>query len=212
MAKAKKKKKKKSGGGVSVTVRNSPTRSNKKRPKTRKKNPKHPHRRRRRNPDGGKFMSRLGAVAAVGAVALVSGVLVTIGQGKVSPGSWWSLYGIPAAALAGGAMIAGKHPKLGMGLAIGGVAPFVLPVASRAMSGGTTGPAMAAVEMGDEFFAALEGVTEIGAVEMGGGRRRMGVGAVEMGDAVEEAIDLEERGADEYEDEEYYDEPDDAYG
>lgn len=192
--------KKKSGkkGGVSVTIRNAPARKKNKKPHKKKggghhkkKNPKGGRRRRRRNPDT--FMSRLMSLGAVAGVAVLSGVVVTVVQAKVKPGSALSLYGAPVAMAVGGALLAKHAPTIGAGMVAGSFSPFVLPVASRALTGSspTAGAAQTAaaavagledieaVEMGDEFYHALNAVT-MGAVEMGGQHAHMA--AVEMGD------------------------------
>lgn len=128
-----------------------------------RKNPKENRRRRRRRNPEGTFTQRLMSLAGGAAVALGAGVLVTVGQAKFSPGSAFTLYGLPIAGLAAGAWLSEKMPTVGTGLALGSVSPFVLPVASKLLSapGGVTSKAgTQAVEIGDEFYHALSAVEE----------------------------------------------------
>jgi len=212
---ATKKKHKKKKTGVSVTIRNEPTRKKHKKKKGAKKNPKKHGRRRRRNPPD-TLMSRVLKIGALAGVALLSGVVTVYGQAKIKPGTAPSLYGVPAAMALGGVLLMPHSPTIGTGMAIGALAgPFTLPLASRALtpststSSATTAAAaavaglddgsIAAVEMGDEFYHALQAVT------MGGQHRHMQaveVGAVDVGDYEDddddEAVDYDE-GGDEYE-------------
>ena len=97
---------------------------------TRRRPRKNPvHRRRRRNPET--FAQRAGKLAAVGAVALGTGALVYVASSKIAPGSPWSLYGIPAATALVGVAAARTMPTLGVGMAIGSLSPFALPIASK---------------------------------------------------------------------------------
>jgi len=121
-------------------------------------------RRRRRN--GTTFVQALGKVLGAGAAMFGSGVLVTLGTAKIAPGSPWSMYGIPLAAGALGAGIATRYPLIGAGVAAGGAAPFVLPVASRMLTSGIPS-------------ANAPAVSGLRAVAMGSTWRRMA--AVRMG-------------------------------
>jgi hypothetical protein len=162
------KKSKGKGPAVRVSV-NEPGRSKHKRKpakgkhrsKGRKHNPKHtkhPRRRRRRHNPG--FFARLGMLLGAGALAVGTGVGVTVLQAKIAPGNPLSLYGVPLVTLLGGAALAAKWPTVGAGVAIGALSPFTLPVASRLLGGGTTALAhtTAAVELSD--------AAEMGAVEI----------------------------------------------
>ncbi len=120
---------------------------------TRRANPshrRHPHRR-RRNPSGD-FGSRLGRFALAGAGAIATAVAVTYATGKISPGATWSLYGIPAVAFLGGVAIARKMPMTGVSIALGSVAPFALPLASKLLSAGqSSGPQQTAAGLGRAY-------------------------------------------------------------
>ena len=156
-------KKKKTGG-----TKKSPRRSNPKKPA---------HRRRRRNP--GTFAERAGKIAGVAAVALATGALVYVGTSKIMPGTNTSLYGIPIATFLVGAAAARTMPTLGVGMAIGSVAPFALPVANKiaAMTAPATPTTPAATAAG-----IARSMRNMRAVSMG----RMGaidMGAVDMGRA-----------------------------
>lgn len=102
-------------------------------------NPANPRRRRRRRNPGTTFVQALGKVLGGAAAMFGSGVLVTLGTAKIMPGHPLSLYGIPAATALLGAGIATKAPVIGIGVAAGAASPFVLPVASTLLGGGTTG-------------------------------------------------------------------------
>jgi len=146
----------------------------------RKGNPANPpaqnpgRRRRRRNPHV-TFVQAVGKVLGAGAAMFGSGVLVTLGTAKIAPGSPWSMYGIPLAAGALGAAVATRYPLIGAGVAAGGAAPFVLPVASRMLQ-----PSAPAAAPAASTVAALR------AVAMGGGWRALnaypgrGMNAVSM--------------------------------
>lgn len=96
----------------------------------RRSNPKKPGRRpRRRNPDT--FASRAGKLAGVAAVALATGAFVYVATSKISPGSNVALYGIPIATGLIGVAAARTMPTLGVGMAVGSVAPFALPIATK---------------------------------------------------------------------------------
>jgi hypothetical protein len=146
-------------------------------------------RRRRRNP-GTTFVQALGRVVGAAAAMFGTGVLVTLGTAKIAPGHPASLYGIPAVTALLGAGIATKMPLVGAGVAAGAAAPFVLPVASTLLGGGTTGvpststvSALRAVAMGGSYrelnaYPRMNGVSNplgsvrgvpnpIGAVRMG---------------------------------------------
>jgi hypothetical protein len=98
-----------------------------------KTNPANPGPRRRRRRNGTTFMQALVKVAGAAAAMFGSGVVVTYGVSKIMPGSKVSGYGIPLLAGVVGAGIATKYPLVGAGVAAGGAAPFVLPVAARVM-------------------------------------------------------------------------------
>lgn len=114
--------------------------------KNAKKNPKRSHRRhgkhnpkrshRRRNPGGRKmtFGTALGHALAGAAVMFASGVIVTVATAKIKPGSPWSLYGIPTVTGLAGAAIATKYPLIGVGVAAGAAAPFVLPTGAKVIA------------------------------------------------------------------------------
>jgi hypothetical protein len=140
-------------GGITVRVANEPGRRRRRRARRhnphrrhrrRRHNPTHArahgrthHRRRRRhrrrNPGMGEILGAFGAALA----ALGTGLLVTYAQAKISPGSPLSLYGFPALAIIGGAALSAKMPKLGTGIAAGGLAgPFTLALVSRALGPG----------------------------------------------------------------------------
>lgn len=136
-----------------------------------------PRRRRRRN--GTTFVQAVGKVLGAAAAMFASGVVVTVGTAKISPGSAWSMYGIPLAAGALGAGIATRYPLIGAGVAAGGAAPFVLPAASKLLTPAT--PTTTTTTTTPATVAALR------AVAMGGGWRalnaypgRGGMNAVSM--------------------------------
>jgi hypothetical protein len=142
--------------------------------KTNPANPaaKNPGRRpRRRNPKT-TFVQAVGKVLGGAAAMFGSGVLVTLGTAKIKPGAWYTMYGIPVAAGLAGAAIATKWPVVGLGVAAGGAAPFVLPVASRMLQPATpttTTPAVAglrAVAMGNAWRS-LNASQRMSAVRMG---------------------------------------------
>jgi hypothetical protein len=180
------KKTKKGGSSPGVTLRfaNPRSASMAKKKKTggskkpRRSNPKKPApRRRRRNP--GTFAERAGKLAGVAAVALASGALVYVATSKIMPGSNVSLYGIPAATFLVGAAAARTMPTLGVGMAIGSLSPFALPIANKVASlmapANPTTPAAAAAGI-------ARSMRNMRAVSMG----RMGaidMGAVDMGRA-----------------------------
>lgn len=95
--------------------------------------PKKGHHRRRRNPSGD-FGSRLGRLAIMAGVGVGTAVLTTIGAAKIMPGSPVTLYGIPIATGLIGVALAKKFPTVGPGVAVGSVAPFALPLASKALT------------------------------------------------------------------------------
>lgn len=96
-------------------------------------NPPKPNRRAPRRRNGTTFVTALGRVLGAGAAMFATGVLVTVGVSKISPGSKVSGYGIPAVAGLLGAGVATRWPLVGAGIAAGAAAPFVLPVAQRVM-------------------------------------------------------------------------------
>jgi hypothetical protein len=148
--------KKKSGGSKKGAKRSS----------SKKKNPP---RRRRRNPST--FLDRVGRLAGVAAIGLGTAAAVTIGQAKIMPGNAATLYGIPAATFLVGAAAYRTMPTLGAGLAIGSVAPFALPIASKALAL-TTPSTPAATAAG-----IARSMRNMRAVSMGRGR----MGAIDMG-------------------------------
>lgn len=177
---ARKKTKKKKGKGkrkaqstrpTSITIRHEATMARKSNKKGKGHGRKGGHhgrkknspRRRRRNPD---FTQRLVSLLGGAGVALGTGVLVTLGAGKIMPGSNVTLYGIPAAAFLAGVALSGKMPTIGAGMALGAVGPFTIPLASRLLS--ATQPSATTTAT-----ATAKGLR---AVEM------RGLGAVEMGD------------------------------
>ena len=140
----------------------------------RKGNPSNPPatnpRRRRRNPKT-TFVQAVGKVLGGAAAMFGSGVLVTLGTAKIKPGAWYTMYGIPVAAGLTGAAIATKWPVVGLGIAAGGAAPFVLPVASRMLqpatpAATTTTSGLRAVAMGNAWRS-LNTAQRMNAVRMG---------------------------------------------
>jgi hypothetical protein len=140
-----------------------------------KRNPKRSHRRRsRRNPKMG-FGTALGHALAGAAVMFGTGVLVTVATAKIAPGNPLSLYGIPAVTAVAGAAIATRAPMIGVGMAAGAAAPFVLPVGSKLLGSGTK-----VTQMNGTRARQLAAATQraMRAVELG----RVQMGVVEMGD------------------------------
>lgn len=106
---------------------------------------------------------------AGGALAtLVSGVVVTVAISK-APATWGKAaeYGIPAAAFLAGAAVAKSHPMVGGGVALGAFTPFVLPLASKALTAlpAAQTPAATAAGIG-RAFRSMRAV-DLGAVDMG---------------------------------------------
>jgi hypothetical protein len=131
------------------------------------------HRRRRRNPSG--FMERAGRLLGLAAVAVGTGVGVTWAASKVMPGSNTSLYGIPILTFLAGAAISQKMPTLGVGIAAGSAAPFVMPLATKLLTAtAPSSPATTAAGISRAYRS-------MRAIDMGGGR----MGAIDMG-----AIDM----------------------
>lgn len=152
MAKAKKK-----GGG-----HRRPRSSNPKKGKT--------HHRRRRNP--GTVMDRAVKLLGGAAVALATGVAVTVATAKIDPGNPLSLYGIPAATFGLGAAVAGKHPTVGVGMALGSLSPFVIPVSSKVLTAGipSANANQTAAGLGwamRRMRGARMGAIDMGAIDMG---------------------------------------------
>lgn len=151
-------------------------------------------RRRRRNPSQ-TFGKALGTVLGGAAAMFGTGVLVTVATAKIAPGKAYSLYGIPAATALLGAVIARKMPLVGAGVAAGAAAPFVLPVSSMLLGGGSsltpstpasTVSALRAVAMGNSAWRSLNTYPRVGGVQMplGGVQHPLGsvaMGAVRMG-------------------------------
>jgi hypothetical protein len=124
------------------------------------------HRRRRRNP--GSFSEKAGQLAVLGAAAVATAVIVTIGTAKIYPGKPLSLYGIPAVAFLAGVALSKSSPKLGVGIAAGAFAPFALPLASKVLTATTPAstPAVAASGIGRSMRQMAMG-RRMGAVDMG---------------------------------------------
>jgi hypothetical protein len=117
--------------------------------RSRRSNPSNPrrsrkrtHHRRRRNPSGG-FMDRAAKLAGGALVAVGTGVAETFAMSKFSPqGATMSMvveYGVPAAVFLTGVAVAKSSPTIGVGMALGAFAPFVLPITSKALA--ATAPA-----------------------------------------------------------------------
>lgn len=125
-------------------------------------NPPNPpgRRKKRRNPPT-TFVQALLKVAGGAAAMFGSGVLVTVGASKIKPGSPWTLYGFPVAAGVLGAAVATKYPVVGVGIAAGGAAPFVIPASTRMLQGPSANAASPAT------------VSALRAVAMGGGWRAL---------------------------------------
>ena len=132
--------------------------------------------RRRSNP--GTYAERAGKLLAGAAVALATGALVYVGSSKIMPGTKTSLYGLPALVFLAGVGIARTMPTLGVGMCLGAVAPFALPLASKALA--ATAPA--ATTTTTAGMARV--VRSLRAVSMGRslpGMRAVDMGAVDMG-------------------------------
>lgn len=102
-----------------------------KRRSKRKTNKKHP--RRRRNPSG-TFGSRLVNLALAGAAGVATGVVVYWGGGQLPAHPNVAMYGLPAAGLVLGAVVAKSHPLIGAGIGVGAVAPFAVPIATKVLN------------------------------------------------------------------------------
>lgn len=138
-------------------------------------NPK-PNRRHHRRRNGTTFVTALGRVLGAGAAMFATGVLVTMGVSKISPGSKVSGYGIPAVAALVGAGVATRWPLVGAGIAAGSAAPFVLPVAQRVMQPSLTASTSSTTSSTVSSVRALR-PGALGAVSM----RAVKMGAVSMG-------------------------------
>lgn len=140
-----------------------------KRRNPRRKNPGRRHTR-RRNPST--FVGALGQLLGAGAVALVAGAGVLYAQNKwaqpttnastgVSTPNNTMLYGIPAVAVVGAALLAKKAPTIAVGLATGAIAgPFALAAFSKMSSASTTTPTSTAA-------AAAHGLSAVQLGELG---------------------------------------------
>ena len=127
------------------------------------------HRRRRRN--AGSFSEKMGQLAMLGAAAVATAVVATIGTAKIYPGNKLSLYGIPAGLFLLGVGLSKSMPKLGVGMAAGAFAPFALPLASKALAATTPStPAVTASGIGRsmrQMRSGRMGAVDMGAVHMG---------------------------------------------
>lgn len=94
----------------------------------------HPRRHRRRNP--GTFMERAGKLAGGALLAVGTGVGVTYAMTKLAPmiGSPAAEYGVPLVTFGIGVAVARTMPTLGVGMALGSFAPFVIPVTGKLLS------------------------------------------------------------------------------
>lgn len=148
--------------------------------------------RRRRNPRI-TFVSALGKVAGGAAAMFGSGVVTTLASVKLSSAmatptapaaaAWAYVPSLVVALI--GAGVATRSPLVGAGIAAGGAAPFILPVAARILT-----PAPASTAAGAAGNAT---VSALRAVSMGSGWRALGayprsmasvnMGAVSMGRA-----------------------------
>lgn len=144
----------------------------KKHQKSSKKNPKRRHHR-RRNPSG--FMERAGRLLGLAAVAVGTGVGVTWAASKIMPGSNTSLYGIPILTFLAGAAISQKMPTLGVGIAAGSAAPFVVPLTTKLLT--ATAPSTPATTAAGISRA----YRSMRAIDMGGRMGAIDMGAIDMG-------------------------------
>lgn len=134
---------------------------------------------RRRNPKT-TFVSALGKVAGGAAAMFGSGVVVTLASVKLSQhmatpatattpavpanAAWQYVPSIVAALI--GAGVATKYPLVGVGVAAGGAAPFVLPVVSRMLAPATPVAGLRAVAMGNAWRS-LNASRDLRGVRMG---------------------------------------------
>ena len=120
----------------------------------------HP-RRRRRNPKGD-FGDRAVKLGMAALAAIGGGVVSYVAMSKLSSYGAAAEYGVPAAIFLTGAALAKSHPLIGAGLGIGAAAPFVAPLASKALAAmpASTTPATTTTN----GIAAV--VRQLGAVQM----------------------------------------------
>jgi hypothetical protein len=154
--KSKKRAKRKAAPSVNVRFANSGGRSMAKRRKSgkrrgsrrkasahRKHNPRRRVTHRRRRNPANTFMDRAAKLAGFALVAVGTGVATTFAMSKLTPaGQTMSNaleYGLPAGVFLVGAAVSKSSPMLGAGMAAGAFAPFVLPLASKALT--ATAPA-----------------------------------------------------------------------
>jgi hypothetical protein len=135
-----------------------------------------PRRRRRSNPSG--FMERAGRLLGLAAVAVGTGVGVTWAASKIMPGTNTSLYGIPILTFLAGAAISQKMPTLGVGIAAGSAAPFVVPLTTKLLTATAPATPTTPATTAAGIARAYRGMR---AIDMGHGR----MGAIDMG-----AIDM----------------------
>jgi hypothetical protein len=112
--------------------------------------------RRRRNP-ANTFMDRAARLAGLALVTVGTGVATTFAMTKLAPPAGQAMspfveYGVPAGVFLAGAAASKSSPLLGMGLAAGAFAPFVLPVTSKALAATTPAtPTTTAAGLGRAF-------------------------------------------------------------
>jgi hypothetical protein len=141
-------------------------------------NPKPRHHRRRRNPET--FAQRAGKLAFGAVIAVGTGVGVTYAASKIMPGSNVSMYGIPALTFLAGVGIARTMPTLGVGMALGSFAPFVVPVTTKLLT--ATQPATPAATTAAAGAAGIaRAYRRMNAVHMGRGVSAVNMNAVHMG-------------------------------
>lgn len=116
-----------------------------------------------------------GALIAVG-----TGVGVTYAASKIMPGSNVSMYGVPALTFLAGVGIARTMPTLGVGMALGSFAPFVVPVTTKLLTA-TTPATPAATSAAAGAAGIARAYRRMNAVHMGRGAGAIDMRAVHMG-------------------------------
>lgn len=96
-------------------------------------NPRRTHHRRRRNPRGD-FSDRALKLGGAAIAAVAGGVLSYVAMSKLAQYGAVAEYGVPAVLFGTGVAVAKSHPLVGGGLALGAAAPFVAPLASKAIA------------------------------------------------------------------------------